>query len=114
MNPDCIFCKIAVGDVEARTLYRDDEVIAIEDVHPQAPFHALVIPTGHFDDLQAFTQSATQEQVAKLFAVVAQIGTDAGNEGFRAIVNSGAHGGQTVNHLHVHVLAGRPMRWPPG
>jgi histidine triad (HIT) family protein len=113
MNEDCIFCKITSGDIPARTLYRDDEVVAIEDVNPQAPVHLLVLPSQHHPNIAALTDR-DGTLVAKLFEVASRLGRERGNDGFRLVVNTGQSGGQTVDHLHVHVLAGRPMTWPPG
>jgi len=110
---ECIFCKIAGGEIPARFVRRDDDVIAIADVNPQAPQHLLVMPVQHFSDVAEFTASAPAELVAKLMRIAAELGGDRGR-GFRAVINTGAEGGQTVDHLHVHVLAGRQMHWPPG
>ena len=88
---DCIFCRIASGTVSVPALYEDEQVIAFGDIAPQAPVHFLVIPREH---LKSLAHTA--------------------REGFRTVINSGEHGGQTVSHLHVHVLGGRPMGWPPG
>ena len=111
---DCIFCKIAGGEVSAKIIHRDGDVIAIEDLSPQAPSHALVLPIAHHATIVDLTR-AEPALVARLLAVAAQLGGDLGAEqGFRLVVNTGEHGGQTVGHVHVHVLAGRPMSWPPG
>lgn len=115
MNDDCIFCKIARGDIPAKHVHRDDDVIAIEDVNPQAPVHLLVIPTRHHDNIATLSHADDGTLVDKLFDVASRLGRERGGaEGFRLVVNTGPNGGQTVNHLHVHVLAGRPMTWPPG
>jgi histidine triad (HIT) family protein len=113
MNDDCIFCKISRGEIPAKNVYRDDDVLAIEDVNPQAPVHLLVMPSQHHPNIAALSDS-DRSLVAKLFEVASQLGRDRGGEGFRLVINTGANGGQTVDHLHVHVLAGRPMTWPPG
>jgi histidine triad (HIT) family protein len=111
---DCIFCKIAAGEVPAKAILRDVDVIAIEDLNPQAPSHALVIPVSHHATITDLTR-AEPALAARLIAVAAQLGADRGGEqGFRLVVNTGEHGGQTVGHVHVHVLAGRRMSWPPG
>ena len=111
---DCVFCKIIAGEIPARFAYRDDEVIAIVDVNPQAPQHLLVMPVRHAADIVEFTASATPDAVAKLMRIAAELGREQQASGFRAVINTGPDGGQTVGHLHVHVLAGRAMGWPPG
>lgn len=113
MNEDCIFCRISSGGIPAKTLYRDDDVLAIEDVNPQAPVHLLVMPSRHHPNIAALCER-DGSLVAKIFDVAARLGRERGGDGFRLVVNTGPNGGQTVDHLHVHVLAGRPMTWPPG
>ena len=110
----CIFCKIIAGEIPARFAHRDAEVVAIADVNPQAPKHLLVIPVKHVETLPEFAASEPAALVAKLFAVAAKLGREQSAQGFRLVVNTGLEGGQTVDHVHVHVLAGRPMTWPPG
>ena len=110
----CIFCKIAGGEIPAKFVHRDDDVVAIADVNPQAPQHVLVMPVRHVANLAEFAESAQPELVSKLFRVAARLGRELGENGSRAVINTGAEGGQTVDHLHVHVLAGRQMHWPPG
>ncbi len=110
---DCIFCRIVRGDVPATVVHRDNDVLAIEDRNPQAPVHLLVIPTAHYATID--DMPAQGEQTARLTRVAAMLGrTHGGTSGFRLVVNTGNHGGQTVDHVHIHVLAGRPMAWPPG
>jgi len=112
---DCIFCKIAAGEVPAKIVYRDDDVVAIEDLNPQAPAHLLVIPRDHFPTLVESIGEGGDALTAALFSVAARLGREHGGAGgFRLVVNTGPDGGQTVGHVHVHVLAGRPMAWPPG
>jgi histidine triad (HIT) family protein len=112
---DCIFCKIAAGEVPAKIVYRDDNVVAIEDLNPQAPAHLLVIPRDHFPSLVESIGDGGDALTAALFSVAARLGREHGGAGgFRLVVNTGPDGGQTVAHVHVHVLAGRPMAWPPG
>lgn len=111
---DCIFCKIAGGQVPANIIGRDDDVIALEDLNPQAPSHALVMPVRHYETILDLTR-AEPALAARLMAAASQLGGErGGGRGFRLVVNTGAHGGQTVDHVHVHVLSGRPMSWPPG
>jgi histidine triad (HIT) family protein len=110
---DCIFCKIVTGEIPAKVVERGDGVIAIEDVNPQAPVHILVLPEKHVANIAAHTASGTSDDVARLMRAAAKIGEKHAG-GFRLVVNTGADGGQTVDHLHVHVLAGRHLSWPPG
>lgn len=110
---DCIFCKIASGAISANVVYRDDFVIAIEDLNPQAPTHLLVLPVAHHASV--VEASGDVALAARLTSVASRLGTEhGGNGGFRLVINTGPDGGQTVGHLHVHVLAGRRMTWPPG
>ena len=110
---DCIFCKIAAGGIAAKVVYRDERVVAIEDLNPQAPTHLLVMPVEHYDDISRVSENSALS--GALMAVASKLGRERGGDcGFRLVVNTGADGGQTVGHLHVHVLAGRPMTWPPG
>jgi histidine triad (HIT) family protein len=110
----CIFCKIGSGEIPATVLERDDDVIAIEDLHPQAPSHVLVMPVAHHANIVEAVRDAP-ETAARLMALASKLGEARGGaRGFRLVINTGDEGGQTVDHVHVHVLAGRPMRWPPG
>jgi histidine triad (HIT) family protein len=114
---DCVFCKIAAGEIPAKVVYRGDGVIAIEDLNPQAPTHLLVMPVEHFATLPDVTLAtpAGNAVTASLMAVASRLGAERGGDrGFRIVVNTGADGGQTVDHVHLHVLAGRAMSWPPG
>ncbi len=112
---DCIFCGIAAGDVPANEVRRDDHVVAFRDINPQAPTHILVIPTQHVPSAAELTP-AHDHLWAKLLHAAQSIAEDEGldDEGYRLVVNIGRHGGQTVDHLHVHLLGGRQMTWPPG
>ena len=115
MLPSCIFCKIAVGEIPSKAILREEDVIAIEDVNPQAPIHLLVMPVAHYADIVGLSESGNAAMMTKLFATASKLGLErAGSGGFRIVVNTGAEGGQTVEHLHVHVLGGRRMHWPPG
>jgi len=110
----CIFCSIGAGEIPAKVVYRDDEIIAIDDVNPQAPTHLLVMPTKHYETLFE-AAGAAGSLAANLIAIASRLGSERGGvRGFRLVVNSGPDGGQTVGHVHLHVLAGRPMSWPPG
>ena len=112
---DCLFCKIRDGGIPAAITHRDDEIIAFRDIKPAAALHELVIPTRHIASLAA----AVPEDAAllgKLMLVGARRARDNGFEasGFRVVMNAGPDAGQTVFHVHLHVLAGRPLAWPPG
>ena len=108
----CIFCKIVAGEVPAKELYRDESAIAIADLNPQAPSHLLVIPQKHYATISELASGADGEALAgHLVAIASRL---AGGGGFRLVVNTGEEGGQTVDHVHVHALAGRRMTWPPG
>jgi histidine triad (HIT) family protein len=110
---DCIFCKIARGEIPAKVVRRDDDLVAIEDANPQAPTHLLVIPIEHHATIAEISAEGTL--AGRLMRVAAELGRErGGDDGFRLVVNSGPYGGQTVDHVHVHVLAGRRMTWPPG
>lgn len=111
---DCIFCKIVAGQVPAKIVERGNGVVAIEDVNPQAPVHILVLPERHVTDVGEFGAAGSEAEIAQLMKTAAAIGRKRGAGGFRLVLNTGRDGGQTVDHLHVHVLAGRPMHWPPG
>ncbi len=111
---ECIFCEIAAGTLPVPALYEDEQAVAFRDIAPQAPVHFLVIPRAHLQSL-AHTAREHSKLLGHLLAVAGEIAAQQGlTEGFRTVINSGEHGGQTVNHLHVHVLGGRAMGWPPG
>lgn len=114
MSTSCIFCRIAAKDVAATIVHEDDEVVAFRDLSPQAPTHVLVIPRRHVASLDDTVDADTQllgrlMRVAKIVA-----GQDGLTHGYRVVTNCGRGAGQSVLHLHLHVLGGRPMSWPPG
>jgi histidine triad (HIT) family protein len=112
---DCLFCGIAAGEVPATLVHEDELVIAFRDIHPQAPTHILLIPREHIGS--AAELSAAQDGVwARLLHVAVRLAQTEGvsTTGFRLVTNVGSDGGQTVGHLHLHLLGGRPMSWPPG
>jgi histidine triad (HIT) family protein len=111
----CIFCKIAAGDVPANKVHEDDEVVAFRDLHPQAPVHVLVIPKRHVVSLSG-AGSADAALLGRLMLAASAIAESEGiaGSGYRVVTNTGANGGQTVSHFHLHLLGGRPMTWPPG
>ncbi|MSP91208.1 MAG: histidine triad nucleotide-binding protein [Myxococcales bacterium] len=111
----CIFCRIAAGELGTRFVYEDAEVVAFEDLHPQAPTHVLVIPRRHIVALASSTPG-DDAVLGRLLAAVRQVAADRGvaETGYRTVINTGSDGGQSVLHLHAHLLAGRPLGWPPG
>ena len=113
-SANCIFCKIVRREIPAHEVHRDDDVVAFRDLNPQAPTHILVVPATHADHLSAFTAAATERAAAHLLAVAARLGREHGPDGYRVVMNEGADAGQSVDHLHAHVLAGRRLGWPPG
>ena len=111
---DCLFCKIASGAIPVKRLYEDDHILAFPDINPQAPTHILVIPKKHFASL-AHTTAEDTEMLGHLMAEAAKIASaEKLDNGYRLVINTGPDGGQTVGHLHVHLLGGRHMTWPPG
>ncbi|MBI2816920.1 MAG: histidine triad nucleotide-binding protein [Acidobacteria bacterium] len=110
----CIFCRIISGEIPSKTVYTDTQCIGFRDVNPQAPVHLLVIPRKHFaSPLEA--EEADEKLIGHLHRVAAELARQHHiTEGFRIVLNTGPGSGQTVFHLHLHVLGGRPMRWPPG
>lgn len=113
---DCIFCKIAAGEISAQKVFEDDSVVAFKDLNPQAPVHVLIVPKKHIQSVAQF-QVDDKNLVAHIFVDVApKLAAELGiaDGGFRLVVNTGDDGGQTVHHLHVHLLGGRKMTWPPG
>jgi histidine triad (HIT) family protein len=112
---DCLFCKIRDGQIPATITYRDQDVIAFKDITPKAPFHQLVIPTQHIASLpEAKAEHAAL--LGKLMVVASDLASAAGyrERGFRVVMNAGPDAGQSVAHVHLHVLAGRSLDWPPG
>lgn len=110
---DCLFCKIAAGDIPSKKVYEDDLCYAFYDIDPQAPTHFLVIPKAHIASVSEVTPE-NQAVVGHIFSVIAQITKDLGLESYRVVSNIGEQAGQSVFHLHFHVLSGRDMTWPPG
>jgi len=111
---DCIFCKIVNGEIPAQKFYEDESCIAFSDINPQAPVHLLVIPRRHIASL-AETTAQDAELLSRLVIAAKKLAEKQKlAKGFRIVVNTGEEGGQTVDHLHLHVLGGRAMHWPPG
>jgi len=113
MPDNCLFCKIIRGEIPAVTLYEDAEVLAFRDIAPQAPCHFLVIPKKHLSGPAAVT-AEDEQMVGHLLRVGTEVAAKEGVSQFRVVFNNGAQAGQTVFHLHMHILGGRSMTWPPG
>jgi histidine triad (HIT) family protein len=109
---ECIFCKIVQKKAPAKIIYEDDDCLAFEDAHPQAPVHFLVIPKKHIETIL----DADENNLGKLTHIAAVLAKEKGlaKDGFRTVINCNRHAGQTVYHIHVHVLGGRWFTWPPG
>jgi histidine triad (HIT) family protein len=111
---DCVFCKIANGEIPSKKAYEDDKVLAFYDLDPQAPVHILIIPKEHIQSVEEITPQ-NSAIVAHIFEVAAKLAKENHlTDGFRVVSNVGRDGGQSVPHLHFHLLGGRSMKWPPG
>lgn len=112
---DCIFCKIINGDIPSNKIYEDDKVYAFNDINPEAPIHFLVIPKEHIESANSVNEN-NADVIAHIFKVINKLVVDLGvaEKGYRIVNNCGEDGGQTVKHLHFHVLGGRNLQWPPG
>ncbi|UCH33471.1 MAG: histidine triad nucleotide-binding protein [Armatimonadota bacterium] len=112
---DCLFCKIAQGELKANKAYSDDRAVAFHDINPQAPVHVLIIPTRHIESLLDMGEEDL-ELLGHLHAIAARLARELGvaEAGFRVVVNTNRDAGQSVPHLHLHLLGGRAMGWPPG
>lgn len=108
---NCIFCKIANKEIPTNPVYEDEYTIAFNDLSPQAPIHVLVIPKKHFSSLNELND---EKIMSALFNAVKETVKNLGVKEYRTVINTGADAGQTVFHLHIHILAGRPLLWPPG
>ncbi len=112
---DCLFCKIIAREIPASIVYEDDRVIAFNDINPQGPTHVLVVPKRHIatlNDLSTADDGIVGEMVRRAAAIASERGISAG--GFRAVFNTNRDAGQTVFHIHLHLIGGRPLAWPPG
>jgi histidine triad (HIT) family protein len=111
----CLFCRIMTKEVPADVVHEDDRSLVIRDLNPQAPTHLLVIPTEHLESLDEASQK-DEKLLGHLLRVAARVANDEGlgESGYRTVINTGAGAGQSIFHLHVHVLGGRSMNWPPG
>lgn len=113
MSEHCLFCRIVRGEIPAKLVAESEDALAFHDIAPQAPVHVLVIPRAHYASLAETPDGAVMAAVSELAKRVArELGVEAA--GYRVVLNTGADGGQTVHHLHAHLLAGRQMTWPPG
>ena len=115
MTDSCVFCKIVSKDVKAEIVYRDEQVTAFRDIHPAAPTHILIVPNRHIESVGAL-KVEDEQLMGHLFTVARKLAEDEGiaGGGYRLITNSGVNGGQTVFHLHVHLIGGQRMRYPMG
>ena len=115
LQDECLFCRIAAGQLPSDRVYEDDQVVAFRDIAPQAPVHVLLIPRRHIASAQDLTE-ADAPLLGRLFAVVARVARDEGiaSGGYRVVTNVGRRAGQSVDHLHFHLLGGRSLSWPPG
>ncbi len=113
MPENCLFCKICAGEIPADKLYEDDEIIAFRDIAPQAPVHFLVIPKKHIKGPSAVT-AEDEQLMGRMMRVGTEVAKKEGIEQFRVVFNNGEQAGQTVFHIHMHILGGRSLGWPPG
>jgi histidine triad (HIT) family protein len=113
---DCLFCRIAAGGIPANVVARSTRALAFHDINPQAPTHVLAIPIDHFDGPANLDSEAGESAAGHLLGFAAQVARQLGlaENGYRLVLNQGADGGQSVGHVHVHILGGRRMKWPPG
>ena len=110
---NCLFCKIIDGKIPGEFVHQDDQCVVIRDINPQAPTHMLIIPRDHIESLDEASQKE-ESLLGHLLRVGARVANEQEHDSYRTVINTGAGAGQSVFHLHVHILAGRPMNWPPG
>jgi len=110
---DCLFCRIAAGEIPSDRVFEDESVIVFRDINPRAPTHVLAISRRHIDSAADLTE-ADGDLLAALFSAMRRVAEQGGLKGYRIVSNVGAESGQSVFHLHFHLLGGRPMSWPPG
>ena len=108
---DCIFCKIANGEIPSNKVYEDDKMVAFNDLAPAAPVHVLLVPKAHAKDVTEADPELVGYMLSKVKEIAASLGVD--EKGFRLVINTGDDGGQTVKHLHIHLLGGKELGWPP-
>ena len=115
MSSDCLFCRIVRKEVPAEIVYESDDVVAFRDINPQAPTHVQVIPKRHVAKIADFDAASDSSWLAALFAAATEVARNEGlDRGFRLVINNGPLAGQSVHHVHLHVLGGRALGWPPG
>lgn len=112
-DPNCLFCRIVRGEIPAKIVASDDHSIAFRDTNPQAPLHVLVIPRAHIASLDAAEDPVAIGRLALMAAAIAR-SEGVAEQGYRTVINTNGDGGQTVFHIHLHLLAGRALKWPPG
>lgn len=114
-DPSCLFCRIVAGEIPSGKVHEDELVFAFDDINPVAPVHQLIVPKQHIGSAAELTE-ADAELLGRLFAVAGELAAAAGlpDSGYRLVTNVGADGGQSVDHLHFHLLGGRALSWPPG
>lgn len=112
---DCLFCKIIAGDIPSEKVYEDDKMLAFKDIEPQAPAHIVIVPKAHISSANEIT-AENAEYIAHIWTVIPKIAKELGidENGYRVVNNCGKDGGQTVNHLHFHLMGGREFGWPAG
>jgi histidine triad (HIT) family protein len=113
LDPQCLFCKIIEGEIPADIVFRSENVVAFNDINPQAPTHVLVIPTVHIENAAGLAR-ISGTITAALFSAAAEIAEERGLGGYRTVFNTGIDAGQSVFHAHMHLLGGRELAWPPG
>ena len=115
MTDECIFCRIIRGESPAQIVYQDDQVTVFRDIAPKTPIHLLIVPNRHIESLNQL-ESADAELMGNLCLTAARLAAEQGisESGYRLVINNGRDGGESVPHLHCHILGGRPMTWPPG
>ena len=112
-NGDCLFCKIVAKELDSETVHESDSVLAFRDINPAAPTHILVIPKEHISSA-ADLGAGDADLLGEIFETIAKLATEAGTNSYRVVTNVGSDAGQTVHHLHFHLIGGRSMSWPPG
>ena len=113
---DCIFCKIIKGEIPSTLVYENENVVAFKDISPEAPTHLLIVPKKHIPTTMDITEEDDKTIIPEIFAAIRHLAKEFNldQEGFRIVNNCGSNGGQTVDHLHFHLLGGRQLQWPPG